>query len=374
MPADSPTPSPRPSEHPDHEVPTAAEPWPGVSYVMPVLNEESDLEEAVNAVLTQDYPGQTELVLSLGPSSDGTDAIAVRLAAADSRLRLVHNPEANISKGLNLALRATVHPIIVRVDAHATLSDGYTRAAVRTLHRTGAANVGGVMSAQGRGPVQRAIAVGYNSRMGLGGAAYHGHGQAGPAESAYLGVFRREPLFEVGLFDEGIARGEDWELNLRLREAGHVVYFDPELTVTYWPRASWGALARQFHATGVWRGELVRRHGASNSLRFFAPPALVLLITVAIIVAVLQSTGVLHGWLGLTASLAYAPLALYLALLLGTAVSAKNAGGVAARALVPGVLVTMHVAWGTGFLRGILTGGEGTVDTSRVRTEGAATS
>ena len=334
---------------------------------MPVLNEARDLREAVEAILSQEYPGPSELVLSLGPSHDATDQIAQELADADPRVHLVHNSEANISRGLNLAIRATQYPVIVRVDAHSTLSEGYTRTAVQTLHRTGAANVGGIMHARGKGVVQQAIAVGYNSRAGLGGGAYHGHGEEGPAESAYLGVFRREPLFAVGLFDEGIARGEDWELNLRLREAGHLVHFDPQLRVTYWPRDDFGSLAKQFSATGVWRGELVRRLGLRNSLRYFAPPLLVILLALCVILAILQLTGVVAGWLSLAASIIYVPLALYVLLLIAAAVTARDDVGWRVRAIVPAVLVTMHVRWGSGFLLGLAKGGAGTVDTSRVR-------
>lgn len=346
--------------------------WPGVSYVMPVLNEERDLREAVGAVLNQDYPGQAEIVLALGPSHDATDAIAAELAAADSRIRLVHNPRPNISASLNLAIRATEHPVIVRVDAHSTLCQGYTRQAVTTLRSTGAANVGGIMDARGRSTLQRAIAVAYNSPVGLGGVSYHGQGEAGEAESAYLGVFRRQALLAVGLFDEDLQRGEDWELNLRLRQAGHLVLFDPQLRVTYWPRASWGALARQFNATGTWRGELVRRHGSSNSLRYFAPPALVAGAGAAAVAGLVRATSRLPRRVNRLLELAQAPVVAYAGLLGVTGARATRPEDGATeegrvKALVPPVLALMHVAWGTGFLRGVLHGGEGTVDTSRIR-------
>ena len=351
--------------------------WPDVSYIMPVLNEERDLREAVTAVLRQDYPGQAEIVLSLGPSHDATDRIAEALAAEDERIRLVRNPRANISAGLNLAIRATRHPVVIRVDAHSTLADGYTRTAVATLHRTGAANVGGVMHARGRTPLQRAIAVAYNSPVGLGGAAYHGQGEEGEAESAYLGVFRRQALMDAGLFDEALQRGEDWELNLRLRTSGHLVWFDPALRVTYWPRASWSALARQFTATGAWRGELVRRHGSKNSLRFFAPPALVTGLAASAAVATAQASGVTRALprpLRRLLRLVHVPVAAYGALLGVTAARATtpedgSPESPRVRALLPAVLAVMHVRWGAGFLRGLLNGGHGTVDTSRIRRE-----
>jgi len=351
--------------------------WPDVSYIMPVLNEERDLREAVTAVLRQDYPGQAEIVLSLGPSHDATDRIAEALAAEDERIRLVRNPRANISAGLNLAIRATRHPVVIRVDAHSTLADGYTRTAVATLHRTGAANVGGVMHARGRTPLQRAIAVAYNSPVGLGGAAYHGQGEEGEAESAYLGVFRRQALMDAGLFDEALQRGEDWELNLRLRTSGHLVWFDPALRVTYWPRASWSALARQFTATGAWRGELVRRHGSKNSLRFFAPPALVIGLAASAAVATAQASGLTRALprpLRRLLRLVHVPVAAYGVLLGVTAARATtpedgSPESPRVRALLPAVLAVMHVRWGAGFLRGLLNGGHGTVDTSRISRE-----
>ncbi|WP_417563741.1 glycosyltransferase [Microbacterium sp.] len=333
---------------------------------MPVLNEADYLERAVRTVLDQQTTGPTELILALGPSTDGTDELAHRLAASDERIILVDNPGADIPKGLNRAIRASTRPTVIRVDAHSELSPGYAAAALQTLAETRAANVGGVMRADGRTPFQRAVARAYNSSIGLGGGAYHGGAQAGEAESAYLGVMRRSVLDEVGLFDETIRRGEDWELNLRIRTAGYRVWFDPALSVTYWPRESWARLARQFRATGAWRGELVRRFGWRNPVRFFAPPALVLAVVAAIIVGVLQLTGVLAGWLSLVLSLVYLPLIAYAVLVLAVAAGRGGGSGLRDKLWTLAVLPTMHLAWGTGFLAGVVTGAHGTVDTSRL--------
>jgi succinoglycan biosynthesis protein ExoA len=331
---------------------------------MPVLNERAYLEHAVASVLSQEVDGPSELVLALGPSTDGTTELAQRLAEADPRIRLVDNPAADIPVGLNAAIRAGRYDTIVRVDAHSELSPGYAARALETLERTGSANVGGVMRAEGRTPFQKAAAWAYNSPIGLGGGAYHGGAQEGEAESAYLGVMRRDVLNEVGLFDESIRRGEDWELNLRIRQAGHRVWFDPALFVTYWPRESWVRLARQFRATGAWRGELVRRYGRSNGLRFFAPPALVLNVVIAVLVGILQATGVLTGIPSLICSAVYLPLIAYA--LLVVAMALLPGRDLRERGWILAVLPTMHLAWGLGFLGGVLRGARGTVDTSRL--------
>ena len=341
----------------------------GVTFVMPVLNERDYLERAVRTVLQQDVaPRPVELVLALGPSTDGSTELARRLADSDDRIVLVDNPAADIPVGLNLAIRAGRYPTIVRVDAHSELAPGYTREALETLDRVRAANVGGIMRADGRTPFQRAVARAYNSPIGLGGGAYHSGGHEGPAESAYLGVMRRAVLEEVGMFDESIRRGEDWELNLRIRRAGYRVWFDPRLAVTYWPRESWTRLVRQFFATGTWRGELVRRYGRRNSLRYFAPPALVVLTTNALLIAALQVTGVLSGLWSLVACVAYVPIAAYVLLNAAVAIGPGGGTGWRDKLWTLAVLPSMHLAWGAGFIRGVLRGAHDTVDTSRLGT------
>jgi succinoglycan biosynthesis protein ExoA len=303
-----------------------------VSYVMPVLNEAGYLEAAIASIVAQDHPGDFEIVLAVGPSTDGTADIVARLVAADDRIRIVDNPGMDIPIGLNLAIAASRHPIIVRVDAHTELAPGYTSRAVATLERTGAASLGE-------------------------------NAAEGPAESAYMGVMRADALRQIGGFDETLRRGEDWELNYRLRQAGHIVWLDPQLRVSYWPRSTLLKLHRQFFATGVWRGELVRRLGTRNPLRFFAPPVLLISVVLSVILLPLHLTGVLSGWLGWLFTLVYlGPLA-YLVLLVIAA--ATTPGSLADRVRLAVVLATMHLSWGAGFLVGALRGARDVVDRSR---------
>ncbi len=329
---------------------------------MPVLNEEGYLESAVRTILSQDYAGEKQIVLALGPSSDRTDEIAAALAAEDPRVSLVPNPQRDIPIALNLAIAASVHPVIVRVDAHSELTPDYTRLGIEALRREHAANVGGVMRAAGATPVQRAIAAGYNSPYGLGGGAYHVDGTPGPAESAYLGIFRAEAVAAVGGYDPHIRRGEDWELNLRIRNAGGLVWYEPALGVTYWPRASFGNLAKQFFATGAWRAVITARHPRETPLRFYLPGLLVLGLALSLLVLLLQVTTLLPWqWWSIVH---FTPLA-YLAAVLFACTRLPGVRG-SERALGLWALITMHLTWGTGFLYGITFGAGRTVDKSRM--------
>ncbi len=321
---------------------------PGVSYVMPVLNEVEHIEAAVLSLTSQDYAGPFEIVLALGPSVDGTNEKIAAMSAADPRIRAIPNEAGSTPSGLNVAIRASSYPVVIRVDAHSVLPPDYARVAVRTLLETGADNVGGIMRATGRTPFEKAVAHAYGSPEGLGGTQHHVGGKAGPAETAYLGVFQRHRLVEVGLFDEGIKRGQDWELNRRLRATGGTVWFTPELEVEYRPRSSLRKLIRQFVATGIWRGELARRFGSANSLRYFVPPMAVIGILAGI---VLGLVGLIVGvpWL----VVAFVVPGVYLLFVVAASVIAAKQG-IRTGLWYLVVLPCIHFGWGIGFLLGFL--------------------
>jgi glycosyltransferase involved in cell wall biosynthesis len=322
--------------------------WPPVSVVMPVLNEERHLEEAVGRVLDQDYPGELEVVLAIGPSKDRTQEIADKLADRDPRISIVPNPTGKTPAALNVGIAHAKHDILVRVDGHGALTDGYITRAVEVLDESGADNVGGVMAAEGRTPTEMAVACAYRSRLGLGASTFHQGGKAGPADTVYLGVFRRAALERVGGFDETMHRAQDWELNYRIRKTGGLIWFTPDLSVTYRPRSSLSAVAKQFFHTGQWRREVIRRHPETANKRYLAPPVAVILLAVGTILGVI---GLITGnsWLDLGF---LAPLGYALLLLAGSAFEGRYLPW---KALfwMPLVCATMHVSWGLGFLAGL---------------------
>jgi succinoglycan biosynthesis protein ExoA len=292
--------------------------WPPVSVVMPVLNEAKHLERSVERILAQEYGGE-----------------------------LVGNPTGRTPAGLNAGLLAASHDIVARVDGHGLLVPGYLERAVRLLERTGAANVGGLMMAVGETGFEQAVAQAYSSKVGLGGGRFHVGGPEGPAESVYLGVFRREVLERLGGFNDHYHRAQDWELNFRIRQAGELVWFSPELAVTYRPRSSWTELVRQFFHTGRWRREVIRQHPQTVSARYLAPPVTITAILLGLLAGIVAATtrlDALHG--GWILPVVYASGVLVASLREGFELSWP------ARCWLPLVLMTMHLSWGAGFVFG----------------------
>jgi succinoglycan biosynthesis protein ExoA len=168
-------------------------------------------------------------------------------------------------------------------------------------------------------------------------------------------VFRRDRLFAVGLFDEGIKRGQDWELNRRLRKTGGTVWFTPELVVIYRPRPSLRRLVRQFVATGLWRGELARRFPAGNGLRYFVPPAMVVAVALGLVAGIVGVVGAAVGSAAAWALAGFAIPAVYLLFVVVGALVVARRSDLRTRLWLLVVLPCIHFGWGIGFVVGFLT-------------------
>lgn len=309
---------------------------PGISVILPVLNEQAHLEDSIRAILSQKYLGNIEVILALGPSRDSTNDIAAGLAAEDSRITLVDNPSGRTAAGLNLALNASSQEIVVRVDAHAEIPDNYLEIVVETLRESGAVNVGGVMGAEGVTFFETAVAAAMCSPFGVGGSRFHIGGKPGYVDTVYLGAFIRQAVVDAGGFDERFIRAQDWELNYRLRQNGGKIYFDPRLHVTYRPRPNLRRLAKQYFEYGRWRRVIARKYPETINYRYLAPPLALIGTVISLIAGTVFDPSL------------YLPAATYITFIAITPFFiSKN---LAHYPLLLFILPTMHFSWGFGFL------------------------
>lgn len=312
--------------------------FPTVSVVMAVRNEATHIEATLDTVLGQDYPGEIEVVVADGRSTDGTSAILLRRAVGEPRLQVVDNPDQSAAAGLNRAIASSSGTIVVRCDGHSELRDDYVRLAVEILSQTGAANVGGRQVAEGTTLLEQTVAIAMTTPFGVGNARFRYSTAAGPTDTVYLGTFPRQVLDDVGGFDTKLLRNQDYELNYRLRRTGRIVWFDPRLLVTYRPRSSLRALWRQYLDYGRWKRVMLLRNPGALAARQTAPPLLV----VGLILSVLAGVLSLPYWWIVPAG--------YVVFLVVATITESIRRRDPATALLPFVIPTMHLAWGIGFL------------------------
>lgn len=326
---------------------------PEVSVIVPCYNEAATIEGLLDALREQTFPAdRMEVLIVDGMSDDGTRE-QVRAYARKHRepeVRLVDNPDRIIPAALNRGIEAGKGDVIVRLDAHSKPEPDYIGRSMAVLERTQAANVGGLWQIEPgeAGWQARSIAAAAAHALGAGDARYRISGEAGPVDTVPFGAFRREWLERVGPFNESLLSNEDYEYNVRLRQAGGKVWFDPEIRSTYYARPTFTELARQYARYGYWKARMLLDHPGTLRWRQALPPLFVL-IGFALLVAGFFWP---PGW-----GLAAAQAALYLIVLqIFAERRAVGSGEPALHIGLPIAWATMHLSWGGAFWWGLLTG------------------
>jgi succinoglycan biosynthesis protein ExoA len=318
---------------------------PCLSVIVPCRNEAAFIDAFLQSLAGQEgLDAGDELLVADGMSDDGTREILRAWMERDPRIRMIDNPERIVSTGLNRAIRAARGEIIVRMDVHTEYDPDYVRQCVRVLKETGADNVGGPWVAAGRGAVQRAIALAFQSPFSCGGARGHNAAYEGAVDTVYLGCWRRGTLEEIGLFDEELVRNQDDELNLRLSRRGGRIWQSPRIRSRYYPRPSIGALFRQYVQYGYWKMRVIRKHRLPASVRHLIPGGF---IATLLVLLLLSPFSAVAARLGVVLFLLYA--AANLGVSLATCIKARQMRFLPS---LPVIFAAFHFGYGWGFLRG----------------------
>jgi len=318
---------------------------PFLCIAIPALNEENYIEACLLSLLGQWPEEQLDLLVLDGGSHDATVERVARIAALHPCVRLLHNPARLQSAALNLAARqaAPQAAILVRADAHCVYPPGFLRRCVREYLRTGATSVVVPMrnEAAPRHAMQRAIAAAQSSRLGNGGAAHRTGAASGFVEHGHHAVFDRAFFLRIGGYDESFTHNEDAEFDHRATQAGGRIWMCRDEPVVYFPRRSLAALARQYFNHGQGRARTLLKHGLSPKPRQMAPVAMLGGLAAGALVAPFAPVLAL-------------PALVYPTLCLGWGALRAARAGDAAMLLGGPALMTMHLAWAAGFLRGVL--------------------
>ena len=196
-----------------------------------------------------------------------------------------------------------------------------------------------IQKAEGESTTEESIALAMTSRFGVGNAKFHYGGREGPTDTVYLGVYDADIFRQLGGFDESLERNQDYEFNIRIRESGNLVWFNPDLVVRYRPRSSIQALFHQYFQYGQWKRSVIKIHPRSIKLRQMMPPLLILGIAFG-----MTSLIFLNFW-GLLIPCFYLISVI-------TASVIQKTKNTRQKLILMLVFPTMHFAWGLGFLLG----------------------
>jgi succinoglycan biosynthesis protein ExoA len=304
----------------------------------------------MRSILAQIPPtGGLEIIAVDGISDDGTREILERLAAQTTKLRVVDNPACLTACAMNLGIREAQGRYVAILGAHTEYAPDYVYACVELLDaRPDVCCVGGPITSQGKSVFGQAVAAAMSHPLGVGNARHRFPGYEGYAEGACFPVFRKAVFEKVGLFDEDLIRNQDDEFYYRLAQAGEKVFLSPQARCVYFVRETPAQLFRQYFQYGFWRVAVMKKHRAPASIRQIVPAVFVLLLLVSVLIwLALPAWGQVMG--------AVLPVG-YGAMLFSAGLYIARREGWRVGLLFPVAAAILHLAYGTGFLWGVLAG------------------
>ncbi len=317
------------------------------SVIIPCFNEQSTIRLLLDSLYNQTYPRrEMEVIISDGMSTDKTRAeIAAWMDEnPDLVIRVVDNIKQSIPSGVNRAIEAAQGEFIVRLDAHSMPNKDYIERSITILKEGLGDNVGGVwrIIPGGDSKIACSIASAASHPLGVGGAQYRVGGQAQAVDTVPFGAFRRDLVEQIGLYDETLLSNEDYEYNARIRKAGGVVWFDPNIQSTYFARSTLRDLGIQYWRYGYWKLQMLRNYPETIRWRQGLPPLLVFSFF---------CLGLLSIWFSWAFLLLILEIAIYsLALVLAGIQLTKQHAKRYMLVGVPLAISTMHFSWGMAFL------------------------
>ena len=334
-------------------------PCPHVSILMPVRNEGQFLRTSLEAVVSQEYPmACLDILVIDGMSTDETRIRLQPYPVKYPQVRMLTNPGRIVSTGLNIGLREARGDIFIRVDGHTVIAPDYVTQCVQALAATGADNVGGRMRGVASTPFGEAVVLATSSPFGVGNARFHYAETQEAVDTVYMGAWPRTVFERLGGFDEELVRNQDDEFNYRLRAAGGTILLIPTIQSAYHVRSTPRALWCQYLQYGYWKVRVLQKHPRQMSLRHGVPPLCVALLLLTLLWAPFVPA----------ARLALATMGTCYLLANGSASLrsiAHSHGHRAGRApgqptpwrawlWLPLAFAILHLAYGTGFLWGLV--------------------
>lgn len=261
-----------------------------VSIIIPCRNEEDFIEDCLRSFLEQDYPKESmEILVIDGMSNDKTINIIDKLKE-EKLIKIIENKKIYTPFALNLGIKNAKGDIIIFGGAHAKYKKDYVSKSVVALEKYNADSVGGVLKTipQSDSVVAKAISLSLSSFFGAGNASFRtGVKEAREVDTVFGGSYRKDVFKEIGLFNEKLIRGQDMELNLRLKKNGGKIILSPDIVAYYYPKDKLFSFFLYNLKDGFWSIYSLKFMNSSLKLRHYIPLIFVLSIIISFLLTLL---------------------------------------------------------------------------------------
>jgi cellulose synthase/poly-beta-1,6-N-acetylglucosamine synthase-like glycosyltransferase len=247
-----------------------------ISIVVVAYNEEKTLPQICLDLNVQTYPHSLIDILFVDSASeDATKTLMTEYGRQENgfnRVAILDNPRKILPCGWNVALENVQTDVVLRIDAHATIPPDFIQNNIQCLE-TGENVCGGyrpnIIDKNTRW--NQLLLTIESSLFGSSPADYRRNGKKRYVTSIFHGAYRKSVFDTVGMYDERLARTEDNDMHYRMRKAGFLICFDPQIVSYEHTRNSLKKMVRQKYLNGKWVGLTLWIQPHCFSLFHFVP-------------------------------------------------------------------------------------------------------
>lgn len=191
---------------------------PPLSVLMPVYNAARFLASALDSILSQDF-GEFECIVINDGSTDQSPSILEDYQRRDARLRVVHQRNVGLVDTLNRGVAMSRAPLVARIDADDVCLPGRFKTQMQYfLGRDDLAVLGGqIQLIDEEGRLLRLV------DYPAGGEELEALLRIGSPVAHPAVMLRKAAVEKVGLYRQAFTHAEDYDLWLRLHEAGYAI-------------------------------------------------------------------------------------------------------------------------------------------------------
>lgn len=261
-----------------------------VSFIVVAYNAGEKITHLLSDICKQDYNhGCIEIILIDGKSNDNTKQVMQKFIETNhdfSRVCILDNPKRILSCGWNIALKECRGEVILRVDAHSSISKNFISKNVEYINK-GKKIVGGhrISITNSNKSWQRTLLKAEISLFGSGIAGYRRSQKEKYVSTLAHAAYSREVFQKVGGYDERLVRTEDNEMHYRMKKAGYKFYLNPAIQSYHYARNTFFKMLKQKFLNGYWIGLTLGISPFCFRIYHFTPLMFVLAIIGSVIFA-----------------------------------------------------------------------------------------
>jgi len=239
------------------------------------------------SLLAQETPDfDLEILAVDGLSDDGTREFLEQTAAQDPRVRVLRNDGKRQPCAFNLGLREAKGEYVCIFGSHTVYKKDYVAVCLKELHSKDAVGCGGRVLTQASVDTLQARLVAAVLAHPFGSSRKSFRTQAeGFADNVNYIVIRKQPLIDIGGYDEELTRNEDNDAFQKLRARGYKLFCTWKTQCVYHPKETIRDLLRYAFRNGFWNVISFKGNAASMGAQYFVPSLFVSGLLSAFLVA-----------------------------------------------------------------------------------------